>query len=55
MALAAQAEVDSITVDKPIRSAQEPLWDGWATNYNVPVPPEPLPPACSAPYPSAKS
>ena len=45
--------LDQIAVCEPPKlSAIKPLEDD---NYNVPVPPEPLPPACSAPYPSAKS
>lgn len=45
--------LDQIAVCEPSKlSAIKPLEDD---NYNVPVPPEPLPPACSAPYPSAKS
>ena len=45
--------LDQIAVCEPPKmGAIKPLEDD---NYNVPVPPEPLPPACSAPYPSAKS
>ena len=45
--------LDQIAVCEPSKlSAIKPLEDD---NYNVPVPPEPLPPACTAPYPSAKS
>jgi len=36
--LAAQSGVVSIVVDKQVRSADEPLWDGWAASYDVPVP-----------------
>ncbi len=45
--------LDQIAVCQPLKmGAIKPLEDD---NYNVPVPPEPLPPACSAPYPSARS
>lgn len=45
--------LDQIAVCEPPKlNAIKPLEDD---NYTVPVPPEPLPPACSAPYPSAKS
>ena len=45
--------LDQIAVCEPLKlSAIKPLEDD---SYSVPVPPEPLPPACKAPYPSAKS
>ena len=45
--------LDQIAVCEPPKmTAIKPLEED---NYNVPVPPEPLPPACSAPYPSSKS
>ena len=45
--------LDQIAVCEPPKlSAIKPLEDD---SYSVPVPPEPLPPACKAPYPSAKS
>ena len=45
--------LDQIAVCEPSKlSAIKPLEDD---SYSVPVPPEPLPPACSAPYPSDKS
>ena len=34
-ALAAQPGVVSIVADKEVRTAQEPLWDGWAANYTA--------------------
>jgi subtilisin family serine protease len=37
-ALAAQPGIRSIVRDKTVSSAQEPLWDGWAASYTVPVP-----------------
>lgn len=44
--------LDQIAVCKPpAMSAVKPLE---ADEYTLPVPPEPLPPACQAPYPSAK-
>ena len=45
--------LDQIAICQPPKlSAIKPLED---ETYTVPVPPEPLPPACSAPYPAAKS
>jgi len=45
--------LDQIAIcQSPKLSAIKPLED---ETYTVPVPPEPLPPACSAPYPAAKS
>ena len=45
--------LDQIGICKaPKLSAIKPLED---ETYTVPVPPEPLPPACSAPYPAAQS
>ncbi|UPM49706.1 TolC family protein [Synechococcus sp. A10-1-5-1] len=44
--------LDQITICQPPKlSAIKPLEDD---TYSVPVPPEPLPPACQAAYPSAK-
>jgi hypothetical protein len=36
--LAAQLGVVSIVNNKEVKSAQEPLWDGWVTNYPITVP-----------------
>jgi len=45
--------LDQIAICQPPKlSSIKPLED---ETYTVPVPPEPLPPACSAPYPAAKS
>ena len=45
--------LDQVSICKaPKLSAIKPLED---ETYTVPVPPEPLPPACSAPYPAAQS
>jgi serine protease AprX len=36
--LAAQPGIVSIVADKEVKSAQDPMWDGWVTSYNIPVP-----------------